>query len=476
MKKNIWMMTAIMGIVLAGVVQADVFTWTATSSGNWDDGGNWTLVSGSSGRTYPNNSADTADITNNISSDVVITIPAAGITVGVTKVGDADASHMLSFTGSGSITFSGGADPFNVINGATVQLDVPTAFGSNARILNGAGLLIINQPISNSSFLRFQPTGLTVRMNAEFQGIASGKLQFYGCPLQVGMTGSLLSNTEFLDMYGAGPMSAYGQDRTIDDRVRLSHSAYGEVLVDGMNTLEITGEAILVGRAGRDFGMIIDTATLHLSGDVTWTLTNDKLTDLGDRPDGPELVNNATLLISGSGNTYTDSTGAGVNIEGTGTFMVNNQTGSVTGTGNTNWIASGVTLAGNGSIAGSTLILRGGTIAPGTNAVGTLAVGPATFETGSTYAWENSKDEVDLLTVSGNLTIADNFTIAITELNQGIGASDIITYTGAFSGTPSAWTINGPAGYESVTVEDTGSAIRLTGLPAAPTGTVIIIK
>ena len=42
MKKNNWMMTAVMGIVLAGVVQAQITTtWTGGTSTNWNTSGNW---------------------------------------------------------------------------------------------------------------------------------------------------------------------------------------------------------------------------------------------------------------------------------------------------------------------------------------------------------------------------------------------------------------------------------------------------
>ena len=163
-------------------------------------------------------------------------------------------------------------------------------------------------------------------------------------------------------------------------------------------------------------------------------MTEDRDTDLGDRPDAVSLANNGKLIISGAGKTYTDSTGQGVNIEGTGSFIVNNATGSATGTGNTLWIGPGVLLGGDGSVAGSDLIVRGGTISPG-NSIGTLTVGDTMLQSGSTLQMELSLSGNDMLIVQGDLDLSNVETLELSGPLVSNEFFSLIQVSGAINGT-----------------------------------------
>ena len=469
---GILLISAILLILTAGLTGADTFEWQTDGNGNWNDGSNWSRTSGTSTRTFPDDSSDTAIFGDIITEDRTISIPAAGITVGGLQTGDS--SHTYALGGTGSLS-GGNFGWFSLLNGGTVQFDTTASFGTNSTV-NGPGTIIVNDQITNTSFIRFQG-GIDLEVNSEFQGGHNFRYEGGGQVLSIGTVSSVTASTNPMQLEKV-TVRAVGADRSIDDNVLFTANPGGGnyTFFDGTNgnDLTITGTTQLQGRGGRDFRQHLDTATLELAGNVTWTMTGDRSSDLGDRPDAINLVNNGTLLISGSGNTYNDSTGDGVNIEGNGNFIVNNTTGSATGTGNNLWIDSGVTLGGVGSVSGSNLILRGGTIAPG-NSTGTLTVGDATFEAGSTYEWEFGDGGSDLLAVDGNLTIDDDFTIDIVDLHGGpFGTLDLITYTGTLDGDPSLWTINHPPEVSYSQILGDGGSIRLTGLTPEPTTTLLL--
>ncbi len=137
--------------------------------------------------------------------------------------------------------------------------------------------------------------------------------------------------------------------------------------------------------------------------------------------------------------------------------------------GQTLEVAAGKTLAGSGSILSPVSTNSSVTLAPG-NSPGTLAVGGnLTLGASNTYQWEIDADgNADLIAVSGNLTIPDDFTIEIIPLAKGSsGDFDLFSYTGTFIGSPSAWTVNAN-GMPYTEIIDTGSAIRITGLVQIP--------
>ncbi|HXK94833.1 MAG TPA: hypothetical protein PKV38_14250, partial [bacterium] len=61
-------------LVIPGVAAADVFRWNATGGGDWNDPTKWTLISGTSGRTYPNDATDVAQFYDSITADSVVNV------------------------------------------------------------------------------------------------------------------------------------------------------------------------------------------------------------------------------------------------------------------------------------------------------------------------------------------------------------------------------------------------------------------
>lgn len=131
-----------------------------------------------------------------------------------------------------------------------------------------------------------------------------------------------------------------------------------------------------------------------------------------------------------SGNTF-----RGGAIIAQGVMKANNPTGSATGT-NAVSVLAGATLAGSGSIAGSTTIA--GILSPG-NGVGTLRIGNnVTFASGGNLSLEIDGDGsvADLLAVTGDLNLTNTDSLTLTLLNS-MPTNNLIlaTYTGTLSGT-----------------------------------------
>ena len=188
------------------------------------------------------------------------------------------------------------------------------------------------------------------------------------------------------------------------------------------------------------------------------TISGNSIEMLGVNPEiiqknsGPALISaplvlTESLTLSGSGTGAVTISGA---ISGSksliksssGTTYLN---GANTYTGQTR-IVSG-TLSGTGSLASTVVVTSGGTLAPGAaGAVGTLAVGGATFYPGSTLAiripTSTSSDVLDLS--SGVLTVMDGAKLnldltglgavakefVVAKYNTGTGPSFIVNVTG----------------------------------------------
>jgi hypothetical protein len=292
---------AVVLAVTAGFATADTFEWQTDGNSDWNDGANWTKTSGTSARTFPNDSSDTAVFDDIITDDRTVSVPAGGITVGGLQVGDSSHTYVLGGTGN----LSGGRFGwFSLRNGGTVRFDTTAGFGTNSTI-GGPGKIIVNDQITNTSFIRFQG-GIDLEVNSEFQGGHNFRYEGGGQVLSIGTVSSVTASTNPMQLEKV-TVRAIGADRTIDDNVLFTANPGGGnyTFFDGTNgnNLTITGTTQLRGRGGRDFKQHLDTATLELAGNVTWSMTGDRSSDLGDRPDAINLVNNGTLLISPTGNT-----------------------------------------------------------------------------------------------------------------------------------------------------------------------------
>ena len=116
-------------------------------------------------------------------------------------------------------------------------------------------------------------------------------------------------------------------------------------------------------------------------------------------------ISTVDLLGAGTKVFSSNSTYSGATTLQAGTLEINGDNSAAT---NTVTVTSGATLAGSGTLGGAVTVENGGTLAPGSGGVATLAAtNDVTFESGSTYAVEvtPSGTVCDKLDVGGTLTL-----------------------------------------------------------------------
>ena len=90
--------------------------------------------------------------------------------------------------------------------------------------------------------------------------------------------------------------------------------------------------------------------------------------------------------------------------------------------------APGAILSGHGSVFGNVTVSAGGTLQPG-GTIGTLAVGNATFMSGSTYAVEANASAINLIAASGLVAIQGTANVAVTPDGAPTSYTRVTTYT-----------------------------------------------
>lgn len=187
--------------VLSSAAHADDFTWTGVVSSDWNTAGNWTTT-GTSGRLFPNNAADTAtfptpataQLTANISSSVTvntITFNATGYTISATSGQTLTLGGTTPTIAVSSDTTTTPATPFN----ATISSVIA---GSAGLTKSGDGVLILSgvNTYTGSTFLN---QGQITARNTTASPLSTGALNMAdGTTLRlenVGSSGTFLSNT-----------------------------------------------------------------------------------------------------------------------------------------------------------------------------------------------------------------------------------------------------------------------------------------
>jgi autotransporter-associated beta strand protein len=362
------------------------------------------------------------NFTVNKGTAIVNIVDAKMPTINFTKSGDGT----LILRGPAGTNFQGG---FTLGGDGTLIVQHPKAMGVGPFTFNKSTIRVETDMAGSNA--RTTAVDICIEGNCTFEGVAS--IEFSGIG-RVNAASNIDKRTITNNLSGgqslifSGPLFSLAERRAAGEVRTITFSGTG-------NTRISASIVDFISNGGVGALTLAGSGTITLSGSNTYT--------------GGTFINNGTLLFNGT------------HLATAGAYSVSNT----------------ATLSGTGTTVASVVVNSGGIIAPGHNGIGTLRVGPTTFSAGSKLAWERGRSSSDLLEVTGNLTIATNFTIVITEQGRGPTTADLIKYTGTFTGNPNAWTIQAPPGYEGVTVTNTGSAIRLLGLPEPSLiGTVISFR
>ncbi|MES2825108.1 MAG: autotransporter-associated beta strand repeat-containing protein [Pseudomonadota bacterium] len=224
------------------------------------------------------------------------------------------------------------------------------AIYANATVTNQAGGLIRGQSDSGIA-VNGPASGFTVTINNN----AGAMIQGGGAA-----TAAIKTSADNDTINNSGTIKGSSSGKAID-------------MGAGNNTLTVQGGAASI--QGDISGGVGGSNTLHL--DVG---TGNSFAYVGALSNFANVqVNSGTTHLSGA-SSYTGST----TVNG-GTLLVNNLTGSATGTGNID-VMSGASLGGTGQISGSTTVAAGGTLSPGNDSIGTLALGDTQLNASSTFS------------------------------------------------------------------------------------------
>jgi autotransporter-associated beta strand protein len=453
-QRVIWIATVVVG---CGSVSAA--TWNIDNSGNWGTASNWS-------GTVPDAAGATALLTFDIASNRTVTINISSRTVGVLTVGDYDYttsgsvwnSYTLAASAGLSLILDNGASN-SQINKTSRRYSTGTAAGDtiSAPILLNGSLDIRN---SGDGSLNFTTGGVTANSAGSKtitnMGTGAGKVVMSGVIGDGGGTVAVIQNSANSGLTLSGANTYSGNTRisagmlTIGNNLALQNSVFDS---SGTGTL-----AFSPGINTPTFGGLTNGANLTLAANVTALTLNPGAGvittysgNLGSATAGMTLTKQGagTQILAGA-NTYNGNT-----LIESGRLLVNNTTGSGTG-GGTVTVNSGATLGGSGTVSGAVNVT--GSLAPGA-AVGTLATGTLTMNSGSTFDFEvdSSADlgvAADLQKVAGGLNLIGSVALTLNDLASGKVAFapgtmfSLLNYTGAWN--------QGHFTYNSAALEDGG--------------------
>ncbi|HWW57263.1 MAG TPA: autotransporter-associated beta strand repeat-containing protein [Sphingopyxis sp.] len=236
---------------------------------------------------------------------------------------------------------------------------------------------------------------------------------------------------------GSGAVRQIGSGTTV--LAGINSYAGGTSILGG--TLQVSADANLGAAAGGltfSNGTLRTTASFASARNASLTGAGTILTDTGTTVGLSGVVSGAGgltktgagILTLGGNNSYSGATNVNA-----GTLRINGDQSAATGLVT---VASGATLAGNGTIGGSVNVLNGGILAPG-NSPGTLNInGDLALAGGSILNFEFGEAGVaggalnDLVNVGGNLTL--DGTINVTSSSGGYfggGIYRVFNYAGS---------------------------------------------
>lgn len=330
-------------------------------------------------------------------------------------------------TWSGSITASGGSGTFSRITSDAGKLTlagtVTISGTSHQLVLQGDGDIEISGQVTGTSLLSSAITGTGVKKLSNDTSNYTGQTRVNGATL------------EFTSIANLSSASSLGAPTTVSDgTLNLGFETTAATLRyvgtaggghSSNRVVQLSGSTGSIALEASGAGPLVLSSNLTAaSGSKTLTLggTNTGNNSIAAIPNG--ATGSVAVTKSGDGkwiltgdNGYTGATSVNQ-----GTLLVNGSTTS----GSSVSVASGATLGGTGTIAGSVNVT--GILAPGAS-IETLATGTVSFANGSTFAYEldSSVDGSvggDLLKITGNLNLSGIV---------GLNLSDIASNDVAFS-------------------------------------------
>lgn len=397
--------------------------------------------------------------TNGGSAAVVVTGSRAYINI--------DGYVQSSVSSSGSITSNAAIsmisrDSFanTVLGSGTINVNATgqvtaTGDGSPAIVVTSDSTITVAGLVSSSTGRAIDYRG-TAGGTATVNVMEGGTVTSYGAPAIVGSTGAM-------DLMVAGTVNGSVQLGSANDTVTLLTGSNVTGSIDGgggTNALTLTSMSTGTGQvSATNFSTVAINAG-------TWTLTSplnstasitiaSGATGFGSASAwGSQIGNAGTLVFNQSSNeTYSGTlTGAGQLVKsGTGMLTLGGQSGFTGATliaagqlvmvgamPSAVTVASGGTLAGNGSVS-SLAVQSGGTVAPSAasgSGVGTLTVaGNFAQASGSTYAAQVIGGDADKITVTGTASLAAGSKLLLSTQNVVFGKTyTLLTAGGGVSG------------------------------------------
>jgi fibronectin-binding autotransporter adhesin len=343
----------------------------------------------------------------------------------------------VSFTDNATLQAGGAftvANAVSIASGKTGTLDT----NGNATTLSGA--------LTGSGTLT-KTGGGALTLTAGLANTLGGGINVNAGRLEV-TDGLSLTNAPGTITVASGAAFNYsknfGSGNNLTNALHLSGAG-----ADGFGALNLRGNVTATGAITLDGDTTIshDFNNATISGSITGadrslTLTTTQSAQPGLVVSGTISLGTGGITVNGAGGTNSvtlsgNNSYSGGTIVSTGSLLVNNSAGSGTGSGAVT-VNSGAALGGTGRINGAVNV--SGVLSPGAS-IESLGTGALTLNNGSNFKYELDTVAVagDLLHVTGGLNIGSNVTLDLTDLaaiSEAMTAGTkltLISYTGAWN-------------------------------------------
>lgn len=266
--------------------------WTSKANGNWNSAGTWTKVSGTSTSTFPVSGDDVT-----IGHSVTITVPAN--------------CNNLTINAAGKITFVAGQSLVTrgnvTCSGTIVTPGVSTIyFNSTATVPNA--VFTITGTLTGNFSMRFRPAGFTYNISANSTFTA---YQFQCEGLTTGGTLVNNGNVTVANLFTISGGSTLRNAGTITTKVNITNTA---------STLDASVNPNTFNYTGSGWNTVLSATYHHLNLSNNGTAASKTL--------GGNLTFNGTFTIGSDVNLNCN----GMNVTCNGTWKNNNPTTNISGT------------------------------------------------------------------------------------------------------------------------------------------------